>query len=158
MVKTTPTTIVLDTNVCLDLFVFRDERWQRLYSALADGVVLAVSGNDCRAEWLAVLDYARFDLTPERKRRCMEEFDGLIKIWKTDRELNKGQPVLSTARRALPRCTDCDDQKFLELAFDTGATSLITKDKALLKLNGKCRRAGLFDVVKPETWIASFAA
>ena len=158
MVKTTPTTIVLDTNVCLDLFVFRDERWQRLYSALTDGFVQAFTSTACRAEWLAVLDYARFDLTLEKKRRCTEEFDALIKIGRTEDELRKGYSFLATARTTLPRCSDCDDQKFLELAFDTGATSLITKDKALLKLNGKCRRGGLFDVVKPETWIASLAA
>ena len=29
MIPKSPTRLVLDTNVCLDLFVYRDQRWQR---------------------------------------------------------------------------------------------------------------------------------
>ncbi|MGV3656140.1 MAG: PIN domain-containing protein, partial [Noviherbaspirillum sp.] len=52
----------------------------------------------------------------------------------------------------LPQCRDKDDQKFLELARDAGAAALITKDKALLKLAGKARRAGLFAILTPQAW------
>ncbi|HEU4777610.1 MAG TPA: PIN domain-containing protein, partial [Telluria sp.] len=40
--------IVLDTNVCLDLFVFRDPRWSDLLAALESGAVEAVTRADCR--------------------------------------------------------------------------------------------------------------
>jgi putative PIN family toxin of toxin-antitoxin system len=154
MLITTPTRLVLDTNVCLDLFVFRDTRWRCLYDAMVNGTVEAITRHDCRAEWLAVLDYARFNLTVEEKTRCIQEFDDLIKISTAPSTL-----LLPTTTRQcrLPRCTDRDDQKFLELALDATARFLVTKDKALLKLNGKCRRAGLFEIVKPEYWIAAFA-
>lgn len=153
MLNTISTRLVLDTNVCLDLFVFRDERWRCLYDALRNGTMQAVTRHDCRAEWLAVLDYARFNLTTEEKTRCIQEFDGLIKIW-TPPYI----PLLTATPQAfLPRCSDRDDQKFLELAFDTNANSLVTKDKALLKLNGKCRRAGLFQIIKPENWMAAWS-
>ena len=58
----------------------------------------------------------------------------------------------------LPLCKDTDDQKFLELARDAGAETLITKDKALLKLAKKTRRAGLFSILPPEAWLAQWAA
>ena len=58
----------------------------------------------------------------------------------------------------LPVCTDKDDQKFLELARDTGASVLITKDKALLKLNRRTVRDGLFKIMLPEAWLKHNAA
>ena len=48
---------------------------------------------------------------------------------------------------ALPRCSDPDDQKFLELAAASGAAYLVTRDRALLDLAG---RKGLrFRIVEP---------
>lgn len=37
----------------------------------------------------------------------------------------------------LPRCSDPDDQMFLELAAAVAADFLVSKDKALLKLKGR---------------------
>jgi predicted nucleic acid-binding protein len=54
----------------------------------------------------------------------------------------------------LPRCSDRDDQKFLELARDAKANILLTKDKALLKLARKTQQAGLFRIMLPQTWVA----
>jgi predicted nucleic acid-binding protein len=44
--------------------------------------------------------------------------------------------------------------EFLELALGSHATTLITKDKALLKLARKTAKAGLFAIVTPQTWVA----
>ena len=44
-------------------------------------------------------------------------------------------------------CRDPDDQKFLDLACAAGAAWLFTKDRALLSLAAKARRAGLAIVV-----------
>ncbi len=41
-----PRTLVLDTNVCLDLFVFRDPRWHALLSALRQSQVRAYTRAD----------------------------------------------------------------------------------------------------------------
>ena len=35
--------IVLDTNVCLDLFVFHDPRWSKLLAAIESGEVEALT-------------------------------------------------------------------------------------------------------------------
>jgi putative PIN family toxin of toxin-antitoxin system len=138
--------IVLDTNVCLDLFVFRDPRWGRLLDALKDGSVTAITRDDCRMEWLIVLDYPHLPLDVDSKLKSASEFDALI--------TRLPQPELTTqAVTPLPRCSDPDDQKFLELARDVRADILITKDKALLKLARKNAKAGMFKIMTPETWI-----
>ena len=42
-----------------------------------------------------------------------------------------------------PRCTDPDDQKFLDLALHAHAKWLVSRDKALLRLARKARPLGL---------------
>lgn len=145
-----PKRIVIDTNVCLDLFVFRDPRWAELLTALHNRSVEAVTRDDCRTEWLKVLDYRHLPLDAESRPHAVAEFDALIAC------IDAGAlPPRCEVR--LPICTDPDDQKFLELARDAGAQELITKDKALLKLAKRTARAGLFTIVTPEKWIAKTA-
>ena len=139
-----PKRIVLDTNVCLDLFVFCDPRWQELLAALRDGSVEAVTRADCRMEWQIVLGYSHLRLDAPGQQRCSEQFDALIRCMP--------ETTLDIAAVPLPQCRDRDDQKFLELAHDSGASALITKDKALLKLAGRTRRAGLFSILLPQDW------
>jgi putative PIN family toxin of toxin-antitoxin system len=140
-----PKRIVIDTNVCLDLFVFHDARWQALLSALRDGSVEAVTRADCRMEWLAVLEYRHLPLNAESRSVAAAAFDALIRC-------ADAQAATPRADVRLPVCSDRDDQKFLELARDAHAQTLITKDKALLKLAKKTARAGLFHIVPPDRW------
>lgn len=143
-------TLVLDTNVCLDLFVFRDPRWAVLHGALERGALRAITRSDCRAEWLAVLNYPQFKLDPAAQADCAARFDGLIAC--------RDKPETAPMRPLLPHCSDGDDQKFLELAFDEKADALISKDKALLKLARRNVKYGLFAIVSPETWHKNAAA
>jgi putative PIN family toxin of toxin-antitoxin system len=140
-----PKRIVIDTNVCLDLFVFRDPRWANLHEALKAGTVEAVTRMDCRSEWLAVLEYRHLPLDAESRPRAAAEFDALIAVFDCS-------AVSAHSDIKLPVCRDPDDQKFLELARDSGASMLITKDKALLKLAKRTARAGLFSIMLPEAW------
>ncbi|MGE5622976.1 MAG: putative toxin-antitoxin system toxin component, PIN family [Bacillota bacterium] len=141
-----PTRIVIDTNVCLDLFVFRDPRWSELRAALQEGRVEAVTRADCRTEWLLVLDYPHLPLDAESRPIAAAQFDALITCLSPDL-------LQPRTEIRLPVCKDQDDQKFLELARDAHAQTLITKDKALLKLGKRTARAGLFDIVGPERWL-----
>jgi predicted nucleic acid-binding protein len=134
--------IVIDTNVCLDLFVFHDPRWDHLLRALEGGQVRAVTRADCRAEYLAVLHYPHLPLDEAGRAQAAGRFDALIATVAPD----------SRALR-LPVCTDRDDQKFLEIARDADCAVLVTKDKALLKLARKTARDGLFRIMLPEAWI-----
>ena len=141
MIPVSPKRIVLDTNVCLDLFVFKDTRWSALLSAIESGAVEAITRADCRDEYLVVLHYKHLPLDDDSRPLSAARFDALIKVV---------APPESGVR--LPVCTDRDDQKFLELARDAGAAVLITKDKALLKLGRRLAKAGMFKVMVPEAW------
>ena len=137
-----PQRVVLDTNVCLDLFVFHDPRWAVLLLALKSGDIEAVTREDCKMEWSIVLGYKHLPLDDESRACSVALFDSLISCI---------APV-PRSDILLPRCSDPDDQKFLELARDADAGVLITKDKALLKLARRIARLGLFTIMLPEAW------
>ncbi len=139
--------IVLDTNVCLDLFVFHDPRWEGLLAALESGQIEAVTRADCRDEYLVVLHYKHLPLDETSRPVAAARFDALIKVVADAPKLVR-----------LPVCTDKDDQKFLEVARDASAEILITKDKALLKLGRKTAQAGMFRIMVPEAWLKLSAA
>lgn len=134
--------IVLDTNVCLDLFVFHDPRWNKLLAAIESGEVEAVTRADCRDEYLIVLHYSHLPLDESSRPVSAARFDALVKVVAPPPKLVR-----------LPVCSDKDDQKFLELARDADAEILVTKDKALLKLARKTAQAGLFRIMVPEAWL-----
>lgn len=137
--------IVIDTNVCLDLFVFRDPRWAGLMAALQSGAVEAVTRADCRQEWQMVLHYSHLPITDDTRPAFNAEFDALITCL-------AAEALTPRTDIRLPICTDKDDQKFLELALGARATTLITKDKALLKLARKTAKIGLFAIIPPQAW------
>jgi putative PIN family toxin of toxin-antitoxin system len=138
-----PKKVVIDTNVCLDLFVFNDPRWTKLVAAIESGEIEAVTRSDCRDEFNIVLHYKHLPLDDDSRPLATARFDKLIKVV---------APEASTIK--LPVCSDKADQKFLEIARDAGAEVLITKDKALLKLARRLAREGMFKVMLPEKWIA----
>ncbi|MTV39735.1 putative toxin-antitoxin system toxin component, PIN family [Duganella radicis] len=138
-----PKKVVIDTNVCLDLFVFNDPRWARLVADIESGAVQAVTRSDCRDEFNIVLHYKHLPLDDDSRPLAAARFDQLIKVV---------APPESGVK--LPVCSDKADQKFLEIARDAGAEVLITKDKALLKLARRLAREGMFKVMLPEKWIA----
>lgn len=146
-----PPRLVLDTNVSLDLLVFRDPRWEPLRQDLACGACEAVMGNACRVEFTRVLVYPQFELEPERRVRALQAFDALHRFVATER-------LAREALDALPQCRDPDDQKFMELALESGADILLSRDKALLKLARRNRRAGLFEILSPQAWLERRAA
>jgi len=136
--------IVLDTNVCLDLLVFRDPACLPLHDALQRGVVHAMTRTDCRDEWLRVLHYPGLPVDDASRPALVAAFDAWTHL----------APALPTGAAApsLPRCADPDDQKFLELAWETGARWLLSKDKALLKLASRAQRVCRFAILQPQAW------
>lgn len=143
--------VVLDTNVCLDLFVFGDASCAALRDALDAGAVAAIVDAACRDEWLGVLGYPQLALDATRRAAAVAAFDArLCLLAETER---KPSPVLPR----LPRCADPDDQKFLELAWAGGAQWLLSRDKALLKLARRARRDHGFGIATPRDWQRVYA-
>ena len=138
-----PPRIVLDTNVCLDLFVFHEPQSAALHVAMQEGGIEAVTRADCRDEWLRVLHYPQVPVTDATRPAIEAAFDALVRCLPDE---------LATCTETLPRCADPDDQKFLELAQASGARWLVSKDNELLKLAPRCARDALFWIGLPQAW------
>ena len=136
--------IVLDTNVCLDLLVFRDPACAPLHDALQRGAVHAMTRPDCRDEWLRVLHYPGLPVDDTSRPALVAAFDALNHL--------APAPLTDAVALPLPRCADPDDQKFLELALETGARWLLSKDKELLKLASRAQRDCRFAILQPQAW------
>lgn len=130
---------VFDTNVCLDLFVFHDPVAAVLLKAIHENTIMAITREDCRAEWCRVLDYPKLALSDTQKRQSKRQFDQFIHLVDPPKR----------DYRFLPLCSDPDDQKFLEAAYDSHATYLFTKDKALLKLARKNKKKQVSILSRP---------
>ncbi len=137
-----PILAILDTNVCLDLFVFHDPAIRKFHDSIKANIFHLITRKDCREEWLRVLDYPKLNLNAAEKERSKHEFDELVHLIEPEKR----------DYRLLPVCSDKDDQKFMELAFDARARVLITKDRALLKLARKNTRNGFFSIIPPDLW------
>src|SRR5688572_12013394 len=69
--------VVVDTNVCLDLFLFQDPHAARLHADLQTGAVVAVTNAECRGEWLRVLQYPQLRLDDVARATLVSAFDAL---------------------------------------------------------------------------------
>lgn len=128
--------IVLDTNVWLDVLVFRDAG----VAPIERGGFGLYADARCAEELARVLLYPACAkrLGDAGRRRAMEEFR------------RRATLIEAGAARSLPRCSDPDDQKFLEVALASGALFLVTKDQALLALD---RRRLPFRIVTPAGFV-----
>jgi predicted nucleic acid-binding protein len=114
--------IVIDTNVCLDLFVFRDPRWAGLLAALESGAVEAVTRADCRDEYLHVLHYPHLPLDEGTRPDAAARFDD--------------QKFLEIARDAGAAILVTKDKALLKLGKKTARENLflIMQPEAWIKL------------------------
>jgi putative PIN family toxin of toxin-antitoxin system len=126
--------LVIDTNIVLDLFVFRDAAVDSLNAAIAGRQVQWLATPAMREELAAVLAYeqiaARLGAANIEASDVMQAFDEHVQL-------------VDAAAEAKVACSDPDDQKFVDLAVAHGAT-LLSKDKALLALKRKLPVARTF--------------
>lgn len=132
--------VVLDTNVVLSLWMFEDPALVRLRAAVESGALRPVSREDCLGELARVLAYSQFAQSPERQAEIAAAYRARCTVV---------EPVAPPACE-LPNCLDRDDQKFLELARDSGARALLTRDKLVLKLGKRPVIAARFAILTPE--------
>ena len=127
--------VVLDTNAVLSLWMFEDPALARLRAAIEGGAFTLFTRDDCLGELARVLTYSQFKQTPERQAEIAATY--------------RARCTLVPACE-LPACLDRDDQKFLELARDSGARALVTRDKLVLKLGRRPVIAARFAILSPE--------
>ena len=138
-----PTVVVLDTNVVLDWLVFRDAHcagWSQLLQA---GRLRWHATPSMRAELSCVVvrpELQRWTPDPEH---VLSTFDRLARLCDE-------APCAAGATGRL-RCRDPDDQKFIDLAVGIGAKWLFSRDRALLSLARPARAAGV-EIVTPARW------
>lgn len=142
------TRLVLDTNVWLDWLVFDEPTLAPLRAAQAAGRVEIVMDDACETELARVLAYdlGKHTIGAEAQAGCIVRCRGLAK--RLDANAAELAAPAAIAAGALPRCSDPDDQKFLQLALAARADVLVTKDQALLDL---ARRKLPFRIAAPQT-------
>lgn len=126
-------TVVIDTNILLDAFIFNDPAAQPLKQALASGQLRWLATHPMRDELQRVLGYkqiiprlAFYQLSPAD---VMAQFDQQAQL-------------VSVAPKAPVTCRDADDQKFIDLAVANKAT-LLSKDNAVLCMSKRLLALGV---------------
>jgi len=128
-----PQCVVLDTNIVLDLWLYKDPATPDLQAALNAKSVQWLATPVMRDELERVLAYThiaqRLTLGALTAQDILRQFDAHAVL----------HPI---APKALFVCKDGDDQKFIDLAAQHKA-QLISKDKAVLTMRNRMARLGV---------------
>ena len=121
--------VVFDTNVLLDLFVFNDFRALHLKQALLEHKIDALASLKTLEEFADVISRALFSLETVEQEKILAQ-------WKSLARLMNDQSLLHSPWR----CKDPDDQIFLDLAFTAKPCTLISKDNEVLKFAARAAK------------------
>jgi len=135
---------VLDTNVVLDWFVFGEAGVAPLAAAITGGTLRWWSCAPMHEELAHVLRHG----APSRRGIDVEHVLTSTSALHARVELAAPLPLHRL------RCSDPSDQMFIDLALQSGAAWLFTRDRALLKLARKAAPRGL-TIAPPERWPAT---
>jgi len=134
--------VVFDTNVLLDIFVFNDFRAIHLKQALLDKQMDAIASPQTLEEFTDVISRPLFSLESSAQERILDQWRALARVI-DDVDLFK----------APWQCVDPDDQVFLNLAYSARPCLLMSKDNEVLKL---ANRAAADDVLISSDYNAIF--
>jgi predicted nucleic acid-binding protein len=140
-----PKRVIIDSQSLFDWMVFRDPVCARWPSAL--------SGSSW--EWIFTSEMkAEFDFVAAKGfgERWPVATDVVASAWRDHAHAVPVPPAPGAAARLA--CTDADDQKFIDLAIAERAHTLVTRDKALLRLARKALARHGVRICKPEIWSA----
>ena len=132
--------VIADTNILLDLIVFKDISVEKLHVLFENNKIYFLFSIETVNEFKRVINYKKFKFSETQKNKFIEELYYLI--GNTDVfDLNISElPVI---------IRDPDDHKFIELAYQTKTKYLLTKDNDLLKIKKKLIDYGIM-ALKPE--------
>lgn len=154
--------LVLDTNTVMALWFFDDPALATLRSAIDARRVGLVARDDALDELRRVLAYRQFGARPQRQAAVLAGYAARVERLAPERsgeppQVGGAHDPAEPLAPLLPNCRDRDDQKFLEIARDGGASHLVSRDKALLRLNRHRLVRPLFAIVTPEAFQRSLA-
>ena len=125
-------TVVFDTNVLLDLFVFNDFRALHLKQALMEKQIDAVSHPKTLEEFADVIARPLFCLDNSSQTLIYEQWQSLSRVLGESELIN-----------APWQCQDPDDQVFLDIAYTVKPCILMSKDNEVLKLANRAAKEGI---------------
>ncbi|HEY2927515.1 PIN domain-containing protein [Piscinibacter sp.] len=140
--------VVLDTNAVLDWLVFGHPSCAGWTERFASGSVRWLASSAMREELAHVLARGIAN-------RRTPDVSALWAAWERMAMPTEAVALAGAATRL--RCTDADDQKFIDLALGHGARWLLSRDRAVLKLARRARPLGLA-VMTPDAWLAPLSA
>jgi putative PIN family toxin of toxin-antitoxin system len=114
--------VVFDTNVLLDLFVFNDFRALHLKQALLEQKIDALASPKTLEEFADVISRPLFALETLDQEKILLQWTSLARVL-------DDQSLFSSPWQ----CQDLDDQVFLDLAYTARPCALISKDHEVLK-------------------------
>ena len=133
MTEASAKTIVLDTNIVLDLWLYLDPATPALREALTSKRVDWVATQAMRDELERVFAYTNIVLRMQKGRLVAEDVLA---------EFDRFARLVPLADRAPYVCKDLDDQKFIDLAC-AYSCALVSKDKAVLTMRNRLLRIGV---------------
>ena len=125
--------LVLDTNIVMDLLHFADPHTAALADGLNSRRLQCFTDAECLAELARVAGYPEFGLDLAAQNGLLARYCRLA--YRCDAGEAADGAGDAAIHLPLPQCRDPDDQKFLILAVRCRADLLLTRDKALLRLD-----------------------
>ena len=124
--------VVFDTNVLLDIFVFNDFRVMHIKEALLNQQLDALASEQTLEEFSDVIARPLFSLNED-------DHEKITLGWRSIARLIEVKDIV----KAPWECQDQDDQIFLDLAYTVKPSMLISKDNAVLKLASRAAKEGV---------------
>ena len=126
-------TIVLDTNIVLDAFLFNDPAAGPVRQALAQQELDWLATQPMRDELARVLAYPKI-----AARLAFYKLSASDVLAKFDQHAR----LVEVAPKASVTCSDADDQKFIDLAVQCNAL-LLSKDKDVISMKKRLLTLGI---------------
>ena len=126
-------TIVLDTNIVLDAFVFNDPAAEPIRQALANNELDWLVTQPMRDELVRVLAYPKI-----AARLAFYKLSASDVLARFDQHAH----IVDVASKASVTCSDADDQKFIDLAVQHRAL-LLSKDGDVFSMKKRLSAQGI---------------
>ena len=130
-------TLILDTNIVLDLLVFQDPRANWIRDGIARGQFELIYSSEMLVELTDVIARPQF-------AQSGYDQSTVLSSW-TQMAIHKPTPP-----RCLFRCDDPDDQAFIDLAYHYRPSQLLSKDRKVLQMQRTLGEHGVWVQSYPD--------